>query len=495
MSYILTFIIFFPLVGAIVIALPWIRPGNNPLIRLTALFFTAVPFLLSLAIFFGLFGIPFNRDVSTVQLVDRFAWIRIGGFNVDYFVGVDGLSLPMLVLTTFLFFLAIFVSWNITLRPKEYFALFLLLETGVLGVFLALDFFLFFLFWEVELIPMFLIIGIWGAGRKEYSAMKFLVYTIIGSAAMFVGIVGLYFAAGLGTFDVIALGHASIPRAFQLGIFFILFFAYAVKLPMWPFHTWLPDAHVDAPTAGSVILAGVLLKMGGYAIIRMCVTILPDAAREFSLPLTIFAAISIVYGAFAALGQRDMKKLIAYSSVSHMGYTLLGIASLSSVGLAGAILQMFTHGTITGLLFAMVGVVYEKTHTREIDAMGGLAKAMPFTAIAFTFAALASLGLPGLSGFVAEFLVFIGTYPVHAWAAVIAAGTVVITAGYLLWMIKRVFFGPLNPRWAGLPDALAIERVPIIAFAAVIILVGVFPALLTDVINSGIQPILARVGM
>lgn len=485
--WLLPLITFLPAVGALVVAfLPIPRDRDMP-VKWVSLIVTGAVFLLAMALFFG-----FDRDFAGPQFVARTPWIQYNGFNVDFYMGVDGLSLPMVILTGFLFLLAVLVSWNITLRPKEYFAYLLVLETGVLGVFLSLDFFLFFLFWEVELLPMFLLIGIWGHGRKEYSAMKFLIYTIIGSAAMFVGIVGLYFAAGQGTFDVLALGQAGIARGFQLGIFFILFLGYAIKLPMWPLHTWLPDAHVDAPTAGSVILAGVLLKMGGYAIIRMCVNILPEAAKQYSTVLAVLAVISIVYGAFVALAQKDMKKMIAYSSVSHMGYVLLGIASLSSVGMAGAVLQMFTHGTITGLLFAMVGVVYEKTHTREISAMGGLAKIMPLTSIAFTFGALASLGLPGLSGFVAEFLVFIGTYPVHPWAALIAAGTVVLTAGYLLWMLKRVFFGPLNPRWRGLPDALVVERIPIFGFAFVIVLIGVAPNLLTTIIDRGIQPILAK---
>lgn len=400
----------------------------------------------------------------------------------------------MVVLTTLLSFAAILGSWKVELRVKEYFALLLILEMGVLGVFTALDFFLFFLFWEVELLPMYLLIGIWGSGRKEYSAMKFLIYTILGSAMMLVGILWLYFAAGMGTFDMVKLGTASLAGPVGAIIFLLLFFAYAVKLPIWPLHTWLPDAHVDAPTAVSVILAGVLLKMGGYAIIRICVTILPEAARTFAPYMAIFAVINILYGAVVSMVQRDLKKMVAYSSVSHMGYVLLGISALNQVGLTGATLQMFSHGTITGLLFLMVGLVYDKAHTRQIPELKGLAHRMPFIAVLFSMAGLASLGLPGMSGFVAEFLVFVGTYAVWPLPTLLAVVGIALTAGYILWMLQRVFFGPPDARWAHLGDASAVEAVPVLALMAAIILIGLYPALLTNVIGWGVLPVLSRLG-
>lgn len=483
----LTAIVFIPILGAIVVAL--LPAGRDRLIKGASLVITAIPLILSIVLYAA-----FDRTNSGVQFVDRVPWIRIGNFNVDYFLGVDGLSLPLVLLTTLLTFLAVFISWNITLRPKEYFALILALETGVLGVFTALDFFLFFLFWEVELIPMYLLIGIWGSGRREYAAMKFLLYTLAGSALMLVAILWIYFQAGIGTFDVLALARHEFAPAFQAVVFFFLFFGFAVKLPIFPFHTWLPDAHTEAPTAVSVLLAGVLLKMGGYGILRMVVMILPDATRQFGWLLALFAVMSILYAAFICLVQRDMKRLIAYSSVSHMGYVLLGVSALTTVSLTGAALQMFTHGTITGLLFACVGIIYDKAHTRQIADLGGLAQRMPVVASIFVIGALASLGLPSMSGFVAELLVFLGSWPVYAWATALAIVGVLLSAGYLLWLLQRVLFGPLKPAFAHLGDATAIEVIPIGVLTFAIFLVGLYPAFVTSVINATLPTLMNRVG-
>ncbi|MFH1486043.1 MAG: NADH-quinone oxidoreductase subunit M [Chloroflexota bacterium] len=484
----LSVIVFLPLVGAIIIAL-FLREARQ--IKYTAALFAFASLVLSFILF-----PQFDLANPSVQFAERHSWIP--ELNVQYFLGVDGLSLPLVILTTILGFCSVLVSWHIKIRPKEYFAWLLILETSVLGVFSSLDFLLFFLFWEIELVPMFMLISIWGSappvGRREYSAMKFLIYTILGSAFMLVGILVLYFSTG--TFDMIELGKTDLkPIVFSLpAVFFLLFAAYAIKLPVWPVHTWLPDAHTDAPTAVSVMLAGVLLKMGGYGMIRVCVTILPDVAREFAWLLAILAVINVLYGAATTMVQTDLKRLIAYSSVSHMGYVLLGIAALTPVGLTGASMQMFTHGTITGLLFALVGLVYDRAHTRQIPQLGGLASKMPIIAVVFLIAGLASLGLPSTSGFVAELLVFLGTFPVWQAAAVLAAFGVVLTAGYILWMVQRVFFGPENTKFEHLGDVLPVDAVPLFILVAAIMVVGIYPSILTNLFHAGVMPIIARLG-
>lgn len=483
---------------------------------------TAVVFILTLALYFGQsWDNTSIASASSLRWVDFSPWIHIqmGGntqFNVDYFLGADGLSLPMIILNGLLSFLAVIGSWHVDKRTKDYMALILLLETGVMGVFSALDLILFFLFWEVELIPMFLLIAVWGGLRREYAAWKFLLYTLLGSSIMLAGILLLYFDQGIlhGTYtaNMILLsqpGH-QLSGVFTLGTFqitaqllafLLIFFGFAVKIPMFPFHTWLPDAHTEAPTAVSVLLAGVLLKMGAYGLIRICVGFFPFAAHDFAWWLGGLAAINILYGAGVSMIQSDMKKMIAYSSVSHMGYVLLGVAAAAGVtgtnlaafqqaALTGAALQMFTHGSITGLLFFCVGVVYEKAHTREIDIFGGIAKRMPRLVVMFSIACLASLGLPALSGFVAEYLVFTGSFPIWNVWTILGAFGIVLTAGYLLWMLKRAFYGPLNPKWATLTDATNLEMVPLVALAAVILLFGIFPGLIVDVIQPSVHQII-----
>ncbi len=483
----LTFLVFLPAIGALAIAtLP--REEERSARNIAAVV-TLVGFLASL-IMFSLF----DRSDPSFQFVQQMRWIRAEevGFDIQYFLGVDGLALTMVVLTTFLFLLAVFVSWNIELRPREYFAWLLVLETGVLGVFTSLDLILFFLFWEVELVPMYMLISTWGTGRKEYSAMKFVLFTIAGSALMLVGFLVLGFAAG--TFDMVELARMEVTEAAipLTAVFFLIFAGFAVKLPVVPLHTWLPDAHTDAPTAVSVILAGILLKMGGYGMLRL-VGWLPDVAGDYALWLTSLAAVNVLYGAVVTLRQTDLKRLIAYSSVSHMGYVLLGIFALGQVAMTGAALQMFTHGTITGLLFVMVGLVYDRAHTRDISALSGLAHRMPVIATVFVIAGLASLGLPSLSGFVSELLVFLGSVEAYKAPTLLAVGGVLLTAGYILWMLKRVMFGPASPRWASLPDATAWwERLPMAGFVAAIIAIGVYPATLTPVIQHGIEPLVLR---
>jgi len=488
----LTFLVFFPALGALVVAtLPREQERGA---KLVAIAVTAVALVVSL-VAFGLFDL----DEAGLQLTERFRWLRQDdvGFDVQYFLGVDGLGLTMVVLTTFLFTVAALISWNIDLRPREFFAWLLVLESAVLGVFMAQDLILFFLFWEAELIPMYFLISIWGSGRKEYSAMKFLLFTIAGSALMLAGFLALAVSAEPSTFDMEALQSAELSNVVLPlpAIFLLIFVGFAVKLPIVPLHTWLPDAHTDAPTAVSVILAGVLLKMGGYGMLRILISIMPETAEDYAVWLASLAAISILYGALITLRQTDLKRLIAYSSVSHMGYVLLGIAALGEVGLAGATLQMFSHGLITGLLFVMVGFVYDRAHTRNIADLSGLAHQTPVIATVMVMAGLASLGLPAMSGFVAEVTVFLGTADRFAAPTILGMIGILLSAGYILWMVRRVMFGPANPRWAHLPDATAWwEQLPMAAMLAVIIGVGIFPARVMEVIEQAIGPISAGLG-
>lgn len=483
----LSIIIFLPLIGAIVIAL---LGANHRRIKLTAAAFAAVSFVLSLALF-----CMFDRSLDGPQFVEQMSWIP--AIDVQYFMGIDGLSLPLVILTTFIGLVAVLVSWKIDLRVREYFAWLLVLETGILGVFCSLDLLLFFIFWEVELIPMYMLISIWGTGRKEYSAIKFVLYTLFGSAFMLAGILLLY--SQTGTFDMIALAGMGLDSILSsmmaASIFFLIIIAYAIKLPIFPFHTWLPDAHTDAPTAVSVVLAGVLLKMGGYGMIRVAVGIFPETAHSYAPLFIVIAVVGVIYGAALTLRQTDLKRLIAYSSISHMGFVLLGIFALSHVSMTGAVLQMVSHGIITGLLFASVGLVYSKTHERSIPKLGGLVRQMPVVAIVFSIAGLAALGLPGTSGFAAEIITFIGSfgstmvYGIQVYTVLAITG-VVLGAGYILWMLRRVFYGPPRDEFNGVPDADRLEKVYTFAFIALIMLIGLYPAILTDVIEPGIQSIL-----
>lgn len=491
MELTLNLAIWLPLAGALLIV---VLPGGERWARWVALLVSGLALILALLLLFN-----FHRDLAATDaawLVPQFStqvpWITQLG--ASYSVGLDGLSLPLFVLNALLVFLAVLVSWQTSLRAREYFALVLVLETAVAGVFSSLDLLLFFLFWELELAPMFLLIGIWGGARREYAAMKFILYTVAGSALMLLGILLLYLSGPSHTFDIRVLGGQTYPAAIGAGIWLLLFVGFAVKLPVFPLHTWLPDAHTEAPTAISVLLAGVLLKMGAYGILRMNLGMLPEATRQFSTLLAVLAAVSIVYGALVAMMQTDLKRLIANSSVSHMGYVLLGASALTPIALQGAAFQLVSHGMITGLLFVMVGLVYDRTHTREIPALGGIAKRMPFIATFFVVAGLASLGLPGMAGFAAEFLVFLGAFPVHAIATIAGVATIVLTAGYLLWMLERVFFGPERPEWSHLPDMNRLEALTVGAFVVVIVGLGVYPSILSDILIPTLTPIASRLG-
>ena len=491
----LSTIVFLPVIGAILIAFV---PGlQDRVIRRIAAVFTFIPLALSIYLF-----AIFDRSAGAVgafQFEEMVSWIP--AMNAHYHLGVDGLSLPLVVLMTFLGFLVVLISWKIDLRVREYFAWLLLLETSILGVFCSLDLLLFFIFWEIEVIPMYFLISIWGSGRKEYSAMKYVVYTLFGSAMMLAGILSLYFTTGsLSMVELAQTGLAPFAAAIPVAaIFFLLLIGFAVKLPVVPLHTWLPDAHTDAPTAGSVVLAGALIKMGGYGMIRVCVSIFPQVAHQYAWLLVTFAVISILYGAAVTLRQTDLKRLIAYSSISHMGYVLLGVFALSQVSLTGAALQMFSHGLITGLLFAMAGLLMHNAGERDLRQLGGLARRVPVIAVIFSIAGLGSLGLPTTSGFAAEFITFVGCFSSTAVAGIqvytiLAVFGIVITAGYILWMLQRVFYGPVLEKFNGVKDADNLEKGYMFTFVAVIMLVGIYPAILTDVIKLGILPIMGLLG-
>ena len=486
MMNILSGIVFLPLAGALVLL--FLPKARTDWLKGVAIAATGLDLLGG----FGL-AVRFNPNEAGVQFLEKFVWIpQIG---VNYMLGVDGISFPMVLLTLLLSFLACVASFGINEREKEYYFLYLLLVTGMLGTFLALDLFLFYIFWEVVLVPMYFLIGIWGGPRKEYAAIKFFLYTLAGSLFMLLGILALYFHAAPHTFNMLELGKFSYSRVFQQWVFLALFLGFAVKVPIWPFHTWLPDAHVEAPTPISVLLAGVLLKMGAYGFFRVSYPILPEGARWFGPYLGILALMGIIYGGFVALAQQDFKKMVAYSSVSHMGFVLLGLATFTPDGFNGALLQMFNHGTITGGLFLLVGVLYDRAHLRDLNAFGGLGAKMPVYGGILIFFSLASLGLPGLSGFVSEFLCLLGTFPVYRWFAVLATIGIILAATYLLYMIQRVLLGPLHQKWNALSDINRREIFTLAPLMVPILAVGVYPKLILNYLTPALAALLTKIGM
>jgi NADH-quinone oxidoreductase subunit M len=493
---VLTYMIFIPLAGAVVVLLlP--NKGYN-LIRWVSAAATVPPLLMGCWLYAN-----FDTTQSGFQFVQKLPWIP--AYNIQYFVGVDGLSISMILLTALLSFLCIFASFGIDRGVKGYFALFLMLEAGMMGVFAALDFFLFYIFWEVMLLPMYFLIGIWGGPRREYAAIKFFLYTLFGSVLMLLAMLALYFNTNPNTFDMtVMMAQANtystqilpfwpftdLRWGFQHVVWIALFIGFAIKIPAFPFHTWLPDAHVEAPTAISVILAGVLLKMGTYGILRINYPMMPVATADMAYWLLgALGAWNIIYGALCAMAQTDLKKLVAYSSVSHMGYVMLGMASFTTQGINGAVLQMFNHGTITAMLFLLVGVIYDRAHHRDIEGFGGLAAVMPLYTGVTALAVFASMGLPGLSGFISEVLVLLGTWQKYPILAILGATGVILTAGYLLWTIQRVYLGAVNEKYKALPDVNRRELFTLIPLGAIIILVGVYPSVVLDLLRASLDNI------
>jgi NADH-quinone oxidoreductase subunit M len=505
MDPILNVITYIPLVGALLI-LFFVNKNSAGTIRMMATATAVVDFIVSLYLWF-------NFDPNKLwQFEFKVSWIP--SLGVDYHFGVDGIAVLLILLTTFMGIIAIVSSYSaIHHREKEYYVLLLMLQTGMIGTFCALDFFLFYVFWEIMLVPMYFIIGIWGGARKLYAAIKFFLYTLAGSVLMLLSILALFFfndggipflnIAGLGntgTFSVLQfheIGHL-IPPTLQFWIFLGFFFGFAIKVPMFPFHTWLPDAHVEAPTAGSIILAAVLLKMGTYGFVRFALPILPDGTKQLLIPVAVLAVIGIIYGALVSLVQKDMKKLVAYSSVSHLGFVMLGLFALNPAGIQGSVIQMINHGISTGALFLLVGMVYERRHTRMIADYGGLAKQMPVYAALFLIAALSSMGLPALNGFIGEFTILLGAANSSAYGtiayAVFAAVGIVLGAAYLLWLYQRVFWGPLdNPANAVLKDVNKRELGMMVALVILMVWLGVYPQPLFNFIEKPVDYVVRKV--
>ena len=510
---ILTFLTFLPVLGMVVIL--FLHKDNAAAIKITTLIITALQVVLAIVLLSNFnYSAGGINDVKSFQFVERFKWIEIAGFpwigtiKIDYFMGVDGLSTPMVLLTALVSFIATMSSWNINKSLKGYFALFLLLDAGMMGVFVSLDFFLFFVFWEIMLLPMYFLIGIWGGPRREYAAIKFFLYTLFGSIFILLVMIGLYFSTQetlvdgtkIFTFNILQMMDANNftatgilspfnPNNLRFIAYIGLFAGFAIKIPMFPFHTWLPDAHVEAPTPISVILAGVLLKMGTYGILRFNFPIFPELTRDLAWYIGLFGMINIIYGALCAMAQKDFKKLIAYSSVSHMGYVLLGMASLNAMGISGAIFQMFNHGIITSMLFLIVGVIYDRAHTRGLDDFGGLATQMPIYTGFVTVAFFAAIGLPGLNGFISEAFVFLGAFgePVIRILTIISTLGILLGAGYMLWTLQRVYLGTLKEKWAELKDMNFREYAMFIPLTLLIIFLGVYPSAMLDIMNTSVN--------
>jgi len=518
---ILSLLTFLPVVGMIIIA--FIPKDKVRMFRGVTVGVTVIQMILAAILWMNYNGAMagINKQES-FQFVERFSWIKLtglgvfGNISIDYFMGVDGLSVTMVLLTALVSFIAALASFSVHKSEKGYFIMYLLLVTGMMGVFCSLDFFLFYIFWELMLLPMYFLIGIWGGPRREYAAIKFFLYTLLGSVVMLLVMIGLYFstqtqAMDPGTHKMVSFHTFNLldmmdPAKRTPGSIFSgfgtnwryagylgLFLGFAIKIPMFPFHTWLPDAHVEAPTAISVILAGVLLKMGTYGILRICFGIFPEIAIATSWYMALFGFINIVYGAFCAMAQKDLKKLIAYSSVSHMGYVLLGMSALNSQGITGAVFQMFNHGTITAMLFLCVGVLYDRAHTRGLNEFGGLANKMPkyFALIVICF--FASLGLPAMSGFISEAFVFLGAFQTWQTLTILSTLGIILTAAYMLWALQRMFLGTLPERWNGLTDINTREMISLVPLAVIVIFLGIYPAPIINLMTTSINQLVTFV--
>jgi NADH-quinone oxidoreductase subunit M len=504
----LNWILWMPIIG--MIAVLFIPKSSEKAIKVTALVTTFVTFLLTLVLY-----CKFDNSLAGMQpeFLIKVPWIT--QFNIFYALGVDGISLPMILLTGLLFFLCILSSWTVDKSIKGYFALLLMLQSSVFGVFMALDFFLFYVYWEVMLLPMFFLIGIWGGENREYAAVKFFLYTFFGSIIMLVGIIALYYAMGESgrpedAFNILAMQGGQFTEktveifgtiwSFEKLFFWAMFLGFAIKVPVFPFHTWLPHAHVQAPTAVSVILAGVLLKMGTYGFLRIAFPIFPEATVHYSTVIAVLGLISVLYGAFCAMAQDDVKKLVAYSSVSHMGFVMLGLAAMTTQGMNGAVLQMFNHGTSTAMMFLLIGILYERSHHRWIvrpdgtKGFGGLYTQLPKYSTVFIIAMFASMGLPGLSGFISEALIFLGIYERFTTITVLAVIGLLIGAAYLLWMFKRMFFGEVNPDVKEYTDMNAREIFYMLPLCAAVVVFGIFPSPILNIMKASVGQLVELLG-
>jgi len=484
---ILSLIMLAPLAGAILLL--FIPDTKVRAIKATAAIFSSISLLLSILLY-----INFDRSLNDFQFTEHISWIPRFGINYD--LGVDGLSLPLVFLTSIIFFSAVFVSWNMGQRTKEFFFYMMVVIAGVFGVFMARDLFFLFLFLELAVIPKFILINVWGSKNKDYASMKYTLYLLAGSAVALIGIIAVYVYAadpakglGVNTFDIASLAGIKYDAAFQKFAFFLMLIGFGVLVPIWPIHRWTPDGHSSAPTAISMILAGVIMKLGGYALIRVGINFFPQGAAFWAPLIAILATVNAVYIAVVAMVQKDIKYVVANSSISHMGYVLIGIASLNASSITGAAGQMFAHGIMAALFFALVGNIYDKAHTREIVDFGGLAHQMPRVASAFLIAGLASLGMPGTFNFAAEFSIFTGSIQAFPVLAVLSIFAVVITAIYVLRVVQQIFFGPRNARWDNLQDIKGVEMIPVILLGFVIILFGVLPDLLVGMTNGSISVI------
>ena len=514
MEHLLSWMIFFPLLGALAVA--FVPSKNEGLIKWIAAGSTLVPLLLSIVLLRN-----YDSTSAVVQFQEQWDWIP--SIHVQYFLGLDGISILLVLLTALLSFLGVFASWTINKMVKGYFLMYLLLHVGMMGVFCSLDFFLFYVFWEIMLLPMYFLVGIWGGEKKEYAAIKFFLYTLFGSVLMLVGMLALYFysrgpdGSQIPTFNILQLAKIDwtqykiaifgMDLPFDKTVWWLLFIGFAVKVPVFPFHTWLPWAHVQAPTAVSVILAGVLLKMGTYGLLRLNFTVFPQATEAFGYTLAILGLINIVYGAFCAMAQKDLKKLVAYSSVSHMGYCLLGMSVFTPAGMQGAVLQMFNHGISAAMMFMLVGVLYDRLHHRYLVTpdgrlgFGGIAQKAPMITAVWTVAVFAGLGLPGLNGFISEALVFMGAFPVYKTITILSAAGIVLTAAYLLWMVQRVFLGPfttlhkdtatgvLHPAH-DIPELTIREWFVLIPLGLLCLVIGIYPQPVLNLIQVSLNQLI-----
>lgn len=484
---ILSVIVFTPIISALIILL--IPADRKNEIRVAALAAASFALILSVWAYFS-----YDVAASGYQYVERYEWLPQLG--ISYYVGVDGISVPLVLLTGLVMFTGVLISWGVDDRPKEYFAFIFILATGVFGVFVALDMFMLFFFYEIAVFPMYLLIAIWGwKVTREYAAMKLTLYLFIGSVIALVGVLGMYFASGLGTFDMIALEGANYSISFQRIVFPFVFFGFAILGGIFPFHNWSPDGHVAAPTAVSMFHAGVLMKLGAFAALRVGIMLLPEGAKFHMSWIIILTLVNVVYGAFIAFVQTDFKYVIGFSSVSHMGLVLMGFATLTSDGLLGAGVQMFSHGIMTALFFAVVGMVYDQAHTREIPKLGGVRIVMPLVTLAFIVGGLVSMGMPGFSGFVAEFPIFMGLWDSYPWIALVAVISIVITAAYIIRITGKVFFGKIPEDFKEhLHDVRTLDKVALVILSGILIVVGIYPNIMVPIVQSGVENVLRLLG-